>query len=72
MLNDIQEQAFRLWNDFLEPDFGLNLNLLHFRFQVIVVSTFTIVILVFFILTQRLDKRLYLTYLVLILILRWF
>ncbi len=22
MLNEIQEQAFRLWNDFLEPDFG--------------------------------------------------
>ncbi|HJM66776.1 MAG TPA: DNA primase small subunit domain-containing protein [Candidatus Thalassarchaeaceae archaeon] len=33
MLNDIQEQAFRLWNDFLEPDFGFNAEKATFSFS---------------------------------------
>jgi DNA primase small subunit len=33
MLNDIQEQAFRLWNDFLEPDFGFNSEKATFSFS---------------------------------------
>ena len=33
MLNDIQEQAFRLWNDFLEPDFGFKQEYLQVTFS---------------------------------------
>ena len=33
MLNDIQEQAFRLWNDFLEPDFGFKSEFATFSFS---------------------------------------
>ena len=33
MLNDIQEQAHRLWNDFLEPDFGFKSEFATFTFN---------------------------------------
>ena len=33
MLNDIQEQAHRLWNDFLEPDFGFKSEFATFSFS---------------------------------------
>lgn len=33
MLNEIQEQAFRLWNDFLEPDFGFKSEKATFSFS---------------------------------------
>ena len=70
MLTTIQEQAFRLWNDFLEPDFGFKEEHATFSFSATVASI-SIIVIEYFASWLRHVRRLSRISLVLISTLRW-